>query len=221
MPSNSGCREERAGVPRARRCWGRARRGLERLHGAVPPLRRLPLSGLRARLLMGDEGRGRQRFIQRSVFPWPEPAGFHICTDVLSSPRLRKQRRALCSQLPWPRLLPEPRSTAVSEGVSLKPALAFRLSPAGWHRRRACPGWLVTLARLEAEPQPRGDKVLPATAGCQEGEGQQQHKPGCFTFQMCMCVCIYIFIYFYVCVYIYTFFFSCQTHLGVEQELYS
>ena len=112
-------------------------------HGSSPALP----SAFGARLLMGDEGRWRRRFIQRSVFPWPDPAGFHICTDVLSSPRLRKQRRAVCSQLP-----PAPAAAGAQvqrgerRGRQPKtPALASWLSPAGCHRCRACPGWLVTL----------------------------------------------------------------------------
>lgn len=82
VPSNFGCREK-AGVPWVRRCQGLLQ-GLEHLRSTVPRLGHLPLLGLCAQLLMADEGCWRQRFIQRSVFPWLEPAGFHICTDVLS-----------------------------------------------------------------------------------------------------------------------------------------
>lgn len=173
-------------------------------HGAVPPLRLLSLSGLRTRLLMGDKGCWRRRFIQRSVFPWPEPAGFHICTDVLSSPHLRKQRRAVRSQLP---LAPAAAGTRAHrreqrghEPKSL--ALTSAPSPAGCHRRCGCPGWQVTLVWLKAEPRPRGDKVLPTVPALRRVRGNSSRSRAASS-SSSLCVCMYVFIYFTYIKYIF------------------
>lgn len=115
---------------------------------------------------------------------------FHICTDVLSSPRLQTQQWAVCSELP---LAP------AAVRAQAHPSTTLNHSPGLWAELgrchcRVCSGWLVTLVSLEAEPHPGADKVLPTTSAVRRARGnssRSQAAPFSRCIRTCKCVRMY------------------------------